>query len=140
MVRILLGIFKGGVVGAGIGYLASRFGFGSGAMAIVLYGVIGAVVGLVCGRPLWRQDTIWTPILKAIFGFGLGVGAAFAGHKWLGGVHIPIALIKGATEHAFPDVPGLFGPAVGIVYGVLVELDDAAGSDASPSSASTSKH
>jgi hypothetical protein len=131
MVRLLLGILKGGVVGAGIGYLASRAGISTGAVAIAVYGAIGAAVGLICGRPLWRQETIWTPILKAIFGFGLGIGAGFAGRKFLGGVHIPLALIPGATEGALPDVPGLFGPMIGVLYGVFVELDDAGGGESS---------
>ena len=130
MVRLLLGILKGGVIGAGIGYLASQIGVGTGALAVAVYGVIGAVVGLLCGRPLWRQDTIWTSILKAVFGFALGVGAAFAGRKWLGGVHIPLAFVPGATDHALPDVPSLFGAAVGILYGVFVEIDDAVGNSA----------
>lgn len=131
MVRLLLGILKGGVVGAAIGYLASRAGISTGAVAITVYGAIGAVVGLICGRPLWRQETIWTPILKAIFGFGLGVVAAFAGRRFLGGVHLPLALIPGAAERALPEVPGLFGPMIGVLYGVFVELDDAVGSDSS---------
>ena len=132
MLRLLLGIVKGGVVGAGIGYLASRAGISGGAVAIAVYGSIGAAVGLICGRPLWRQETIWTPILKALFGFGLGIGAGFAGRKFLGGVHLPLALIPGAAERALPEVPGLFGPMIGILYGVFVEVDDAVGSDASP--------
>jgi hypothetical protein len=129
MGRLLLGILKGGVLGVAMGYLAGRAGVATGAVAIIVYGAIGALVGLVCGRPFWRQETIWTPILKAIFGFGLGIGAAFAGRKWLGGVHLPIAFIPGATEHALPDVAGLFGPAIGMVYGAFVELDDASGTD-----------
>jgi hypothetical protein len=130
MVRLLLGILKGGVIGAGIGYLASQIGLGTGAVVVAVYGVIGAVVGLLCGRPLWRQDTIWTSILKAIFGFALGVGAAFVGRKWLGGVYIPVAFIPGAAGHALPEVPLLFGAAVGILYGVFVEIDDAVGNSA----------
>lgn len=130
MGRLLFGIIKGGLVGGALGLLASKLGVSTGAVAILFYGAVGAVVGLVCGRPIWKQETIWTPILKAVFGFGLGVAAAWAGHKWLGGLRFPIAQIPGAMEHAFPDVPGLFGPAVGILYGVLVEVDDAGSSDA----------
>jgi hypothetical protein len=127
MGRFLLGVLKGGVIGAGIGYLATQVGLGAGAVGVVVYGAIGAVVGLLCGRPIWRQDTIWTSILKAVFGFALGVGATFAGRKWLGGVHIPLAFVPGASDHALPDVPLLFGAAIGMIYGVFVELDDAAG-------------
>jgi hypothetical protein len=127
MGRLLLGVLKGGVIGAAIGLLAAQVGLGAGAVGVVVYGAIGAVVGLLCGRPIWRQETIWTSILKAVFGFALGVGATFAGRKWLGGVHIPLAFVPGATDHAFPDVPLLFGAAIGMIYGVFVELDDAAG-------------
>jgi hypothetical protein len=129
MGRLLLGIIKGGAVGAALGLLAGKLGVATGAVAVLFYGAVGAVVGLVCGRPLWKQETIWTPILKALFGFGLGVGVGYAGLRWLGGVHLPIAQIPGALEHPFPQVPGLFGPAVGILYGVLVEVDDAGSSD-----------
>jgi hypothetical protein len=130
MGRLLFGIIKGGAVGAMLGLLAGKLGVSTGAVAILFYGAVGAVVGLVCGRPIWKQDTIWTPILKALFGFGLGVGAAYAGLRWLGGVHLPISQIPGALDHPLPQVPGLFGPAVGILYGVLVEVDDAGSSDA----------
>jgi len=93
----------------------------------VIYGVVGAVVGLLGGKPLWRHETLWTPLLKAIFGFGVGAGLNLVAHKFLGAVHLPIAAIPGATEHAFPDVPALLGPAVGMIYGALIELDDAGG-------------
>jgi hypothetical protein len=120
MVRILLGLLKGGVVGAGIAYLAGRAGIVSGTTALLMYGLVGAVAGLVCGKPLWR--------LKAIFGFGVGVGVTLLARKFLSGVTLPIAAIPGATEHPFPEVPLLLGPAIGILYGSLIELDDAGGS------------
>ena len=104
-------------------------GITSGTSALLLYGVVGAVVGLVCGKPLWRQETLFTPLLKAIFGLGVGIGATFVARKFLAGVHVPIAAIPGAVDHAFPDVPLLLGPAVGILYGSLIELDDAGGGE-----------
>jgi len=124
MGRILLGLLKGGVIGAVIAYLAERAGITSGTLALLVYGVIGAVAGLVCGKPLWRQDTLFTPLLKAIFGFGVGVAATFVARKFLSGVTLPIAVIPGAADHPFPDVPLLLGPAIGILYGSLIELDD----------------
>ena len=60
----------------------------------------------------------------------VGVGLAFAARKLLGGLHLPVAAVPGAMDHALPDVPGLLGPAIGIVYGILVELDDAGGGTA----------
>src|SRR4029079_6336463 len=120
MGRLFFGIIKGGLVGVALGYLAGLLHITTGAVSILAYGVIGAVAGLVCGRALWRQETLWTPILKALFGFALGVGAAFAGRKWLGGVRLPLSFVPGSSEHGVPEVPLLFGPAVGILYGMLV--------------------
>ena len=124
MGRILLGLLKGGIVGAAIAYLASRIGLVTGTIALLMYGVIGAVAGLVCGKPLWRQETLFTPLLKAVFGFGVGIGAALIARKFLSGVTLPIAAIPGAADHPFPDVPLLLGPVIGILYGSLIELDD----------------
>jgi hypothetical protein len=127
MGRILIGLLKGGVVGAALGYLASRAGIESGLLAVLVSGVVGAVVGLICGKPVWRQDTLWTPLLKAVFGFGVGLGVTFLARKFLSGVHIPIAAIPGAAEHALPEVPALLATGIGLLYGAFVELDDAGG-------------
>ena len=58
MGRILFGLFKGGVVGAAIGYLASRAGIHAGLVAMLIYGVAGAAVDLVCGKPVKHQNTL----------------------------------------------------------------------------------
>lgn len=129
MGRILLGLFKGGVVGAAIGYGASRAGIHAGLVAMLIYGVAGAAVGLICGKPVWRQDTLWTPLLKTIFGFGVGIGLSFLARKFLSGVHIPIAAIPDAAEHALPQVPTFMAAGIGLLYGAFVELDDAGGGD-----------
>lgn len=135
MVRIFLGLLKGGVVGAVIGYLASRAGIHAGFIAMLIYGVVGAAVGLICGKPIWRQDTLWTPLLKTIFGFGVGIGLSFLARKFLSGVHIPIAAIPDAADHALPQVPALMAAGIGVLYGAFVELDDAGGGDTQKKSA-----
>jgi hypothetical protein len=124
MGRIILGFLKGGLLGAILGYAAGAAGVGGGTMSFALYAVIGGVVGLFCGKPLWRQETIFTPILKAIFGAGVGVGLTFLARKFLGQTVVPIAAIPGAVGHPISEVPALLGPLVGAVYGILVEVDD----------------
>jgi hypothetical protein len=63
VVKLLVGFIKGAVIGGGVGYgayaLAQATGF---ANAWLTYGVIGALVGLFVGRPLWSliRDTIPT--------------------------------------------------------------------------------
>ena len=65
MGRVILGLLKGGVVGAALGALAFKLGVGGGIAAVVLYALVGGAAGLLCGRPPWRQDTFWTSALLA---------------------------------------------------------------------------
>jgi hypothetical protein len=139
MGRIFLGFLKGGLLGAILGYAGSAAGLVSGPLAVVLYAAIGGVVGLFCGRPLWRQETIFTPILKALFGAGVGVGLAFLARKVLGTAVVSIAAIPGSVGHPISEVPALLGPLVGAIYGIFVELDDGGASPAAPAPAKSAR-
>ena len=130
MVKLLVGFLKGAVIGGAVGYgayaLAQATGFGS---AWLTYGVVGALVGLLVGRPLWslirdKDATTVSAMLKAAFGFGVGCGLyALLAKAWN-----PSALaIGGVNVFVFPPV---VGAAIGGVYGAFVELDDATGDDA----------
>ena len=126
--RVVLGLLKGAVVGGAIGWAALKLGVAGGFAAFATYAVIGAVVGIVCGRPIWRQDTIWTPILKGIFGLAIGAGLYWLGRKVLGGVHIALPSSLGvAPERSLAEVPLLLGPIIGAAWGLLVEIDDSGG-------------
>jgi hypothetical protein len=131
MLRVVLGLLKGGLVGAGIGALAFKLGVTSGLPAFVAYGLVGGLVGIVAGRPPWRQETMWTSLLKGIFGFGIGLLLYWGAHKLLGGVPASFAAGLGLgvpAGKALVDVPFLLGPAIGALWGILVEIDDSAGS------------
>jgi hypothetical protein len=120
-VRILLGLLKGGIIGGALGY-----GFyltvmsDIGALHYVLYGVIGALVGFIAGKPFWRHDTIWTPVVKAVVGFAICVGLYALVAKALGDPGVDF-IEEGMTATKYPFV---FGALVGVVYGVFVEVDD----------------
>lgn len=129
MLKLLVGILKGAVIGGALGYGA----YALGDVPVlsnpwVLYGLIGAVVGLFVGKPIWtlirdQNATIWIAVLKSAFGFGIGCGL--------------YALIAKAIdpELAISTVPNVFawpptlGGLIGAVYGGFVELDDAIGED-----------
>jgi hypothetical protein len=130
MVRILLGLLKGGVIGAGIGIAAFKLGISSGVLSFVAYGLVGALVGIVAGRPPWRQDTLWTSLLKGIFGFAIGLGLYWGARKLLGGAHLPIATSYGAPDRPLVEVPFLLAPMIGAIWGIFVELDDSSGAAA----------
>src|SRR6185369_8884835 len=128
MLRVVLGLLKGGVVGAGIGYVAWKLGVSGGALAFATYGIVGALAGILAGRPPWKQETLWTSLLKGLFGFGIGMLLYWAGHKLLGGIHVASVAAKlGSPDKAAVDIPLLLGPVVGAIWGILVEVDDSVG-------------
>jgi hypothetical protein len=127
MGRVILGLLKGGLVGAALGALAFKLGVAGGLGAIVTYVVIGGAVGLLCGRPPWRQDTFWTSALKGLFGLAVGGGLYFLTRKLLGGTHAAFTAALGAPDRPLVEVPLLLGPLIGAAWGIFVELDDSSG-------------
>jgi hypothetical protein len=125
MVRLLLGLLKGAVVGAALGFAAEQIGLADG-WGYVVYGAIGFVVGLVVGRPIWshlldRSSTVWTSVLKGLFGFGVGAGLYALGHKVVGDPTLAFAgQARPLTAWTY-----VFGGIVGAIYGAWVEIDDA---------------
>jgi len=128
MFRIITGLLKGGIVGAGIGYGAFTLGLGRGGSGYIVYALVGFVAGIVCGKPIWRQETIWTPVVKGIAGAGVSCLLYFGAQKLLGTFVAPLPASLGLNDVPVVQVPFVFGAFVGIVYGVLVELDDGGGS------------
>jgi hypothetical protein len=124
MLRLVLGILKGAVVGAAVGLGAAKIGIGGGTLGYVVSGVVGALVGIVCGKAIWRQETLFTPLLKGLFGFGIGALLYYGAHKLLGGVHLAFATGMGAPDKPLLEVPFLFGPLIGMIWGAFIEVDD----------------
>jgi hypothetical protein len=125
MFRLILGLLKGAVVGGALGYGAFRLGL-EGGFHWLTYGLVGALVGLLCGRPLWshvrdRSSTMWTAILKGVFGYGVGVGLFALGRKLFGGFELSLF----GVERSVVDFPFVLGGAIGALYGAFVEFDDA---------------
>lgn len=133
MGRALLGLLKGALIGGAIGYCLLKLGNPSGVLVYLCCGIVGAVVGLLCGRAPWNAETVWTPILKVLIGFGIGAGLYALGHRFapamsltIQGFTTPTSLRSGAT----------LAPLIGMLYGLFVEVDDgtsnAAGSKGRP--------
>jgi hypothetical protein len=130
MGRVFLGLLKGGVIGAAIGAGAFKLGIAGGVLAVVTYAVIGGVVGMLCGRPPWRQDTVWTTTLKGIFGAVIGGALFWGAGKLFGGAHMAFVSKLGApADRPLVDIPLLLGPAIGALWGMFVELDDGGSAD-----------
>ena len=124
MFRLLIGLIKGVAIGGGIGYGAYHLGL-DGGFHWITYGVVGALVGLLCGRPVWshlldKSSTTWTAALKGVFGFGVGVGLyAIVAKAWGG---FDLAMMD--ETRRVQDWQFLLGGAIGGLYGAFVEVDD----------------
>ena len=125
--RLVLGLLKGAVIGGAVGYGAYSLNW-TGGMHWVTYGVVGALVGLLVGRPLWshladKSSTAWTAILKGIFGYGVGVGLYAIVAKAWGGFDMTLMdnEVRNVSNWQF-----VMGGAIGAIYGGFVEIDDAA--------------
>lgn len=125
MGRLVLGLVKGLLVGAVIGFGALKLGIGGGALAYAVQGAVGFAVGLVCGKPLWRQETLWTPVVKGVFGLLIAMGLTWIARKVLGGLTLPLPAALGVpADRALADVPLVLGAIIGGIYGAFVEVDD----------------
>jgi hypothetical protein len=137
MLRVILGLLKGGAIGAAVGGLALQVGVAGGFFAAVTYAIVGGLVGILCGRPPWRQDTFWTSTLKGIFGVAVGVGLYFLGRKLLGGAHLAVLTQLGAPDRPLGELPIVLGPVIGAIWGIFVEVDDGGSADAAKANANT---
>lgn len=142
MFKLVVGIIKGAIIGGALGYGAFALHDATGFVSPWLtYGVIGALVGLVVGRPIWsllrdKHATAWVSILKSAVGFGIGCGLyALISKVWHPVVNVVVA---GETIDIF-TWPVTLGAAIGAVYGGFVELDDAIGEDRKPAAADPGK-
>jgi hypothetical protein len=130
VIKLVVGILKGAVIGGAVGYGSFALGSATGlASPWLTYGAIGALVGLIAGRPIWslirdKNATTWVSILKAAFGFGVGCGL----YALIAKVWSPSQVLLVAGQNVF-TWPVTLGGAIGAVYGGFVELDDAVGED-----------
>ena len=129
MMRVLLGLVKGLAAGAAVAYVLLTLGVAqSGALSFVACALVGALVGVICGRPPWRAETIWTPVVKALFGGLVGAALCFVGRRFLPDAHMVLAAPIGSIgthDGSFLSI------AVGVIYGIFVEVDDG-GADKPP--------
>ena len=130
LARLIIGLVKGAVIGGALGYGAYAAGM-DGGFNWLTYGVIGAFVGLLVGRPLWshladKHSTAVTSVIKAVFGYGMCVGLYALVAKVWGGFELSISALEDQPRNLY-DWPFILGPVIGGLWGAWVEADDAAG-------------
>ncbi len=124
MIRLILGLIKGAVIGGGLGYGAYALGL-QGGWNWIIYGLVGALVGLFVGQPIWRKiiaknSTSVTSIIKAVFGFIVGCGLYALVAKVWGGFDLELnGDVRNVINWQF-----ITGGVIGAIYGAFVEWDD----------------
>jgi hypothetical protein len=122
MLRLLVGIIKGAIVGGGIGFGLLKLGWTGSLFAYLACAAVGALVGVVAGRAPWKAETIWTPVVKMVFGAMVGVGLCVVAFKLLPDPTFAVKQLGSEPLH-FHSGPVL-APLIGLLYGAFVEIDD----------------
>ncbi len=129
ILRLLIGILKGaivgGLLGGGLWYLETGGNLQARGAPLawlgwLVYGLVGVLAGLVSGKPPWAKGSAWVAsILKGVFGFGVCVGLYFLLDYLIGGLSF---MGRPATAWYFA-----VGAALGAVYAGFIEVDDSIG-------------
>jgi len=120
MLRVLLGIIEGVLVGGLVGYGLFYANIPSGVLAYAACAVVGALVGLIAGRAPWKAETIWTPLVKMIVGAVVGGGLAALGFHFMPAKTFTVPKLGELNLASGP----VLAVAIGVIYGIFVEVDD----------------
>ena len=138
--RLIIGVLKGVILGGAVG-AALYFGLGQGSLegvyAYLLYGAVGALTGVVAGKPLWKPGAWIEALLRGVFGIAVGCGvyALASSFLSLGAIPLPSSLFPALpvgeqADHFFKQ-PLAMAPLLATLYASLIELDnDGKGDDA----------
>ncbi len=133
-VRLLLGLLKGGLIGGLVGYGLAAAGFGVSA-ALIAYpvaAVVGILVALFAGRPVWAEDSRIQIYLKMGVGALFAPGLLFLARRFLTmGLPFDASVLPGVSKLQSAPSLGMFAvSALAMVGAVLAAFYDA---DNSPS-------
>ncbi len=123
--RLLLGAFVGGLVGALAAAVLLKGLALASVPALVLYltaTAVGAVTGLVAGKPIWSSGGKIEAGLKSLFGAVLAAGALYALRRF---VHTSVDLSTyGAGVGEIGELPAVALPLIAATLGGFFGLDN----------------
>jgi hypothetical protein len=123
--RLVYGLVKGLLIGGTFAILmiqvlgVTSFGAIIGYLTAL---VLGAVTGLVAGKPIWKHGAKIEAGLKAAVGAGISLAILFAMRKWLP-LEVDFSSL-GAGKGALGELPVLSLPLISTFLAVVFELDN----------------
>ena len=132
--RLLVGILKGLVLGALVGFgllkISAGLAFPGAVVAYLAAAATGVLIVLIAGKPIWAKDAKIEAGMKAGFGALLGLGLMFAARRWLT-MEVPAGLLDVTRTLAPPageNTLGNFGmtslAAIAAVLGGFYDADN----------------
>jgi hypothetical protein len=122
--RLLIGIVKGLIVGALVGFGLAKLGFAA-PVAVIAYlaaALSGVLIGLIAGKPIWAKDAKIEAGMKAFAGALLGAGLMYAARRFLT-MPVPIPLGElGAANLSLGEAPGAQGSIGGLAITSLAAI------------------
>jgi hypothetical protein len=129
--RLVAALLEGVIPGAAVAYGFSTLGLEGAVPMYASVAVVGAVTGLVAGRPIWAKAAKTEAAIKAAAGTFISVVVLYALRKWLPAVRVDLTALGGAAG-AIGSVPSAFLPATGVALALVFEIDDAFGKKPAP--------
>lgn len=138
---MVVGLFVGGALAAGLARLVGTSFLLPGGVFIALgaAALVGALTGVVAGKPIWAEGAKVEAGLKAFVGAVLGAGGMLALRRWGGDFPAPEWLGGKAPVGQLPEVSlPLIAAALGALFG-LDNVPDAAQAPGAPSAVGARK-
>lgn len=129
--RLVAAVLEGVLPGALVAFGLSKLGLDATWALYAAVAVVGVLTGLVAGRPVWARGAKTEALLKAVAGALIALVVLFGFRKWLPSVQVDLSAF-GVGRGAIGSVPWAFLPSVGVALALVLEIDDAFGSDPAP--------
>ena len=127
-VRLLIGLLKGLILGALVGYGVAALGFGAPGALVAYLGaaLVGMMVALIAGKPIWVKDARIEVGMKALAGAILAPGLMWLSRRFLT-MDLPLdpTLLPGVALDGSVAIGTFAVTSLALVAGVLAGFFDA---------------